>query len=54
MSSVASVQTVHVGLEAIDEDILCLEGEQYRAVLEVGSINYSPRLQRRPAATEAM
>jgi len=40
MSPSASVQTAHLPLEAIDEDVLCLSGGQYRAVLEVGSINF--------------
>jgi hypothetical protein len=40
MSRVASVQTVHVALEAVDEDVVVLAGEQYRAVLEVGSVNF--------------
>ena len=38
MSQSASVQTAHLALQAVDEDVLCLAGRQYRAVLEVGSI----------------
>jgi len=40
MSRSASVQTAHLALETIDEDVLCLTGGQHRAVLEVGSINF--------------
>jgi hypothetical protein len=40
MSRPASVQSAHLALQAIDEDVLCLAGDQYQAVLEVGSINF--------------
>jgi hypothetical protein len=40
MSHPASVQTLHLSLEHIDEDVLCLAGNRYRAILEVGSINF--------------
>lgn len=40
MSHLASTQSVHLRLEAVDEDVICLAGGQYRAVLEVGSVNF--------------
>jgi len=40
MSRSASVQTAHLTLEAIEDDVLCLPGDEYRAVLEVGSVNF--------------
>jgi hypothetical protein len=40
MSRSASVQTAHLALETLDEDVLGLTGGQYRAVLEVGSVNF--------------
>jgi hypothetical protein len=40
MSRPAVVQTAHLQLEAIDDDIVSLGGGHYRAVLEVGSINF--------------
>lgn len=40
MTRPASVQSLHLSLERIDEDVLCLAGDQYRAILEVGSINF--------------
>jgi hypothetical protein len=40
MTRSASVQSAHLALAAIDEDVLCLAGGQYRAVLEAGSINF--------------
>lgn len=35
-----SVQTVHLSLEAIEEGVVHLAGGQYRAVVEVGSVNF--------------
>ena len=40
MTRSASVQTLHLSIEDIDEDVVCLAGEQYRAVLEAGSVNF--------------
>lgn len=40
MSRPAAIQTAHLRLEAIDDDVVSLVGGQYRAVLEVGSINF--------------
>lgn len=37
----ASVQTGHVGLEAIDDGVVRLVGDHYRAVLEVGGVNFA-------------
>ncbi len=36
-----SIQTVHLDLEAIEDDVVHLVGGQYRAVLEVGSVNFA-------------
>ena len=41
MSRAASVQTVHLALEAPEEDVLVLAGGARRAVLEVGSVNFA-------------
>ena len=41
MSRIGFVQTAHVGLEAIEEDVARLAGGQYRAGLEVGSLNFA-------------
>lgn len=41
MSRPASVQSAHLPLEAIEDDVLCLVGERHRAVLEVGAINFA-------------
>ena len=41
MSRLASVQTAQLGLEAIEEDLVRLPGGQYRAVLEVGSVDFA-------------
>lgn len=40
MTRLASVQTAHIGLESIEDDLLLLAGNHYRAVLEVGSVNF--------------
>ena len=37
----ASVQTAHIGLEAIEDDVMRISGGRYRAVLEVSSINFA-------------
>jgi hypothetical protein len=37
----ASLQMAHLRLEAIEEDMVCLGRLQYRAVLEVGSVNFA-------------
>jgi hypothetical protein len=41
MSRTASVQTARLNLEAIEDDVLCLAAGQYRAVLEVGSVDFA-------------
>lgn len=41
MGRLVSAQTAHLGLESIDDGVLCLSGGQYRAVLEVGSVNFA-------------
>jgi len=40
MSRPAAIQTAHLRLEGIDDDVLSLVGGQHRAVVEVGSINF--------------
>lgn len=40
MNPKASVQTAHLSLEAIEDGVVRLRGGQYRAVLEVRSINF--------------
>lgn len=40
MSAPASVQTALLTLEAIEDDVLRLAGDDFRAVLEVGSVNF--------------
>lgn len=40
MGRLASVQTAQFSLEAIEDDVVRLAGGQYRAVLEVGSLNF--------------
>jgi hypothetical protein len=40
MTRLASLQTAHFSLEAIEDDVVRLAGGQYRAVLEVGSLNF--------------
>ncbi|HZR97751.1 MAG TPA: hypothetical protein VFE37_03535 [Chloroflexota bacterium] len=40
MSRHPSVQSTRLRLEAIDDDVVCLTGGEYRAVLEVGSVNF--------------
>jgi hypothetical protein len=41
MGSLASVQAARVGLDSIEDGALCLPDGQYRAVLEVGSVNFA-------------
>ena len=41
MSRLGSVQTAHVGVESIEDDVLRLAGGEYRAVLEVSSVNFA-------------
>lgn len=41
MSRRASVQTAHLRLEAIEDDVVQLGHNQYRAVLEVGSVSFA-------------
>lgn len=41
MSRHASVQTAHVPIERIEDDVLCLGTGACRAVLEVGTINFA-------------
>lgn len=40
MGRLSSVQATHIGLEEIEDDLVRLAGDQYRAVLEVGSVNF--------------
>ena len=40
MSRIRSVQTAHLGVDAIEDGVLRLTGGQQRAVLEVGSVNF--------------
>ena len=40
MSRPASVQRSRISLEAIEDDVVRLAGGEYRAVLEVGSVNF--------------
>jgi len=40
VSRPAAIQTAHLRVEAIDDDLVSLLRGQYRAVLEVGSINF--------------
>lgn len=41
MSRRASVQSAHLSVEAIEDDVLCLAGDCHRAVLEVGATNFA-------------
>ncbi|HZU12197.1 MAG TPA: hypothetical protein VFB58_05095 [Chloroflexota bacterium] len=40
MTRQGGIQTAHLRLESIEDNIVCLIGGQYRAVLEVGSLNF--------------
>lgn len=53
MSRLASVQTAHFSLEAIEDDVVRLAGGQYRAVLEVGSVNFGLQGEAEQEATVA-
>ena len=53
MSRRGSVQTAHLSLEAIEEDVVRLAGGQCRAVLEVGSLAFTLQGEREQAATVA-
>ena len=41
MSRRAGIQRAHIRLEAIEDGVACLGDGQYRAVLEVGSIDFA-------------
>lgn len=41
MSRIASIQSARLGLEAIEEDVVRLPGGQYRAVVDVGSVDFA-------------
>lgn len=41
MTRHASVQTAHIPITSIEDDVLCLGNGECRAVLEVGSINFA-------------
>ncbi len=53
MGRFVSVQTAHLGLESIDDGVLCLSGAQHRAVLEVGSVNFASQGEVEQEATVA-
>ena len=53
MTRPGSVQTSHVGVEAIADDVLHLTGGEERAVLEVTSLNFALQGEREQAATVA-
>jgi hypothetical protein len=53
MTRLGSIQTAHIGVEAIEDDVLHLSGGEYRAVLEVASVNFALQGQREQAATVA-
>ena len=53
MRRLASVQTAHFSLEAIEDDVVRLAGAQYRAVLEVGSVSFSLQGETEQEATVA-
>lgn len=41
MTVLASTQSAHLLLESIEDDVLCLSSDQYRAIIEVGATNYA-------------
>ena len=51
--ALSSLQTAHVGVEAIEEDVLHLVGREYRAVLEVSSLNFALQGERERETTVA-
>ena len=53
MTRPGSIQTAHVGVEAIADDVLHLTGGEERAVLEVTSLNFALQGEREQAATVA-
>jgi len=53
MSRLASVQTAHFSLEAIEDGVVRLAGGQYRAVIEVGSVNFGLQGEAEQEATVA-
>lgn len=53
MTRLGSAQTAHVGVEAIADDVLRLIGGEYRAVLEVSSLNFALQGEREQEATVA-
>jgi hypothetical protein len=48
-----SVQSTRLRLEAIEDDVICLGGGEYRAVLEIGSVNFGLQGERQQEATVA-
>src|SRR5687768_7596147 len=53
LGALGSVQTAHVDVEAIEEDVLHLAGREYRAVLEVSSLNFALQGEREREVTVA-
>lgn len=53
MTRLGSVQAAHVGIDAIADDVLRLLGGEYRAVLEVSSLNFALQGEREQEATVA-
>ena len=53
MSRHPSVQSTRLRLEAIEDDVVCLVGGEYRAVLEIGSVNFGLQGERQQEATVA-
>src|SRR4051812_49794492 len=53
MSRHPSVQTTRLGLQAIEDDVVCLVGGAYRAVLEAGSVHFGLPDERQQEATVA-
>ncbi len=41
MRILASAQSAHLLLNGIEDDVLCLSNDQYRAIIEVGATNYA-------------
>ncbi len=53
MSRRASVQTAHLRIDSIEDDVVCLPGGLFRAVLEVGSVNFALQGEREQEALVA-
>ena len=53
MTRVGSVQSAHIGVTAIEDDVLHLVGGVYRAVLEVASLSFALQSEREQAAIVA-